>query len=229
MDVKSAFLNADLKEEVYVCQPSGFAIAVQEEKVYHLSQAPRTWNVKLDVMLKEMGSQQSEHEATVYRRGSGGTVLLVGVYIDDLIITNIEEMEVEAGIEVRQDASDISLCQMHYAKRILELGGLDSYNLAHSLMEKELKLSRQSTAGGGRSNALPMDHRQPVPPGAHPVGLGVCRQLSELVHGAVHGGALASCQVDYALRGGHPRLWSALRKGPRHGTLHWLLRQRHCR
>jgi hypothetical protein len=57
MDVKSAFLNADLKEEVYVCQPSGFAIAVQEEKVYHLSQAPRTWNVKLDVMLKEMGSQ----------------------------------------------------------------------------------------------------------------------------------------------------------------------------
>lgn len=50
------------------------------------------------------------------------------------------------GIEVRQDASDISLRQTHYAKCILELGRLDCYNPAYSLMEKELKLSRQSTA-----------------------------------------------------------------------------------
>ena len=62
MDVKSAFLNGDLKEEVYVKQPPGFTVAGKEKMVYHLRkalygirQAPRAWNAKLDATLKEMG------------------------------------------------------------------------------------------------------------------------------------------------------------------------------
>jgi hypothetical protein len=58
MDVKSAFLNDDLKEEVYVHQPPGFAIPDKEGKVlrlrkalYGLRQAPRAWNAKLDSTL----------------------------------------------------------------------------------------------------------------------------------------------------------------------------------
>ena len=39
MDVKSAFLNGDLKKEVYVCQPPGYAIAGEEGKVYRLHKA----------------------------------------------------------------------------------------------------------------------------------------------------------------------------------------------
>jgi hypothetical protein len=50
------------------------------------------------------------------------------------------------GIEVRQDASRIALHQTHYAKRILELGGMTGCNPAHTPMEKKLKLSRESTA-----------------------------------------------------------------------------------
>jgi len=97
MDVKSAFLNGDLKEEVYVRQPPGFAVAGEEGKVYRLRkalyglrQAPRAWNAKLDTTLKKMGFTQSAHEAAVYRRDSGRTVLLVGVYVDDLIITDAD-------------------------------------------------------------------------------------------------------------------------------------------
>jgi len=103
MDVKSVFLNGDLKEEVYVQQPPGYTIAGEEEKVYRLRkalyglwQAPRAWNAKLDNTLKALGFQQSAHEAAMYRRGSGRTVLLVGVYVDDLIITGAAEDEVEA-------------------------------------------------------------------------------------------------------------------------------------
>jgi hypothetical protein len=55
MDVKSAFLNGDLMEEVYVSQPPGFVVTRREDKVlklrkalYGLHQAPRAWNQKLD-------------------------------------------------------------------------------------------------------------------------------------------------------------------------------------
>jgi hypothetical protein len=93
MDVKSAFLNGDLKEEVYVHQPPGFVIPGKEGKVlrlrkalYGLRQAPRAWNAKLDSMLKGMGFGQSPQEAAIYRWGNGGNALLVGVYINDLVI-----------------------------------------------------------------------------------------------------------------------------------------------
>jgi hypothetical protein len=174
MDVKSAFLNGDLKEEVYVRQPRGFAIAGEEDKVYRLHkalyglrQAPRAWNEKLDATLKEMGFQQSSHEATMYRRSSGRAILLVGVYVDDLIITGTDEKEVAAfkaqmmkaiemsdlgllsfyiGVEVRQSASGVNLRQTHYAERIMELGGMEGCNPAATRMEERLKLSRFSTA-----------------------------------------------------------------------------------
>jgi hypothetical protein len=103
MDVKSAFLNGDLKEEVYVHQPSGFVIPGKEGKVlrlrkalYGLRQAPRSWNAKLDSTLKGMGFGQSPHEAVIYRRGNGGNALLVGVYVDDLVITGTKDAEVAA-------------------------------------------------------------------------------------------------------------------------------------
>jgi hypothetical protein len=52
--------------------------------LYDLRQAPRAWNAKLDFTLQRMGFEQSPHKAAVYRRGNGGNVLLVGVYVDDL-------------------------------------------------------------------------------------------------------------------------------------------------
>nr|AAG60200.1 putative gag-pol polyprotein [Oryza sativa Japonica Group] len=174
MDVKSAFLNGDLKEEVYVHQPPGFVIPGKEGKVlrlhkalYGLRQAPRAWNAKLDSTLKGMGFEQSPHEAAIYRRGNGGNALLVGVYVDDLVITGTKDAEVAAfkeemkatfqmsdlgplsfylGIEVHQDNSGITLRQTAYAKRVVELAGLTDCNPALTPMEERLKLSRDSTA-----------------------------------------------------------------------------------
>jgi hypothetical protein len=136
MNVKSAFLNDDLKEEVYVHQPPGFAIPDKEGKVlllhmalYGLWQAPRAWNTKLDSTLKGMGFEQSPHEVAINRLGNGGNVLLVGVYVDNLVITGTKDAEVAAfkeemkatfqmsdlgplffylGIEVHQDDSGIT-------------------------------------------------------------------------------------------------------------------------
>jgi hypothetical protein len=173
MDVKSAFLNGDLKEEVYVHQPPGFAIPDKEGKVlrlrkalYGLQQAPRAWNAKLDSTLQRMGFEQSPHEAVVYWRGNGRNVLLLGIYVDDLVITGTKDVGVAAfkeemkatfqmndmgslsfylEIEVHQDDSGITLQQTAYAKCAVELAGLTDCNPALTLMEEKLKLSRDST------------------------------------------------------------------------------------
>jgi hypothetical protein len=172
MDVKSAFLNGDLKEEVYVHQPPGFAIPGKEGKVlrlrkalYGLRQAPRAWDAKLDSTLKGLFTP-SPHEAAIYRRGNGGSALLVGVYVDYLVITGAKDAEVAAfkeemkatfqmsdlghlsfhlGIEVHQGDSGITLRQTAYAKRIVELVGLTDCNPALTPMEERLKLSRDNT------------------------------------------------------------------------------------
>jgi hypothetical protein len=173
MDIKSVFLNGDLKEEVYVHQPSGFAIPGKEGKVlrlrkalYGLRQAPRAWNAKLDFTLKGMGFGQSPHEAAIYRWGNGGNALLVGVYVDDLVITGTKDAEVAAfkeemkatfqmsdlvllsfylGIKVHQGDSGITLRQTAYVKRVVELAGLTECNSTLTSMEERLKLSRDST------------------------------------------------------------------------------------
>jgi hypothetical protein len=165
MDVKSAFLNGDLNEEVYVHQPPGFAIPGKEGKVlrlrkalYGLRQAPRAWNAKLDSTLKGLGFKQSPHEAVIYQWGNGGNALLVGVYVDDLVITGTKDVEVAAfkeemkttfqmsdlgllsfylGIEVHQDDSGIMLRQTAYAKRVIELAGLTDCNPALTPMERD--------------------------------------------------------------------------------------------
>jgi len=132
-----------------------------------MRQAPRAWNAKLDSTLKMMGFEQSPHEAAVYRRGSGGTAMLVGVYVDDLVITGTKDAGVAAfkeemkaafqmsdlgllsfylGIEVHQDHSGTTLRQTAYAKRIVELAGLTDCNPALTPMEERLKLSRDSAA-----------------------------------------------------------------------------------
>jgi hypothetical protein len=172
MDVNSVFLNGDLKEDVYVHQPPGFTIPDKEGKVlrlhktlYGLRQAPRAWNAKLDSTLKGMDFGQSPHEAAIYRRGNGGNSLLVGVYVDDLVITDTKDAEVAAfkeemkatfqmsdlgllsylGIEVHQGDSGITFQQTAYAKRVVELAVLTDYNLSLTPMEERLKLSRDST------------------------------------------------------------------------------------
>jgi hypothetical protein len=173
MDVKLAFLNGDLKEEVYMHQPPGFVIPGKEGKVLHLRkalyglrQAPQAWNAKLDSTLTGMGFGQSPHEAAIYRQGNGGNVLLAGVYVDNLVITDTKDVEVTAfkeemkvtfqmsdlgllsfylGIEVHQGDSGITLLQTAYAKRVVELAGLTNCNPALTLMEERLKLSHDST------------------------------------------------------------------------------------
>jgi hypothetical protein len=96
MDVKSAFLNDDLHEEVYVEQPTDFIVAGKEHKVfklkkalYELHQVPRACNAKLDDTLLPLGFRRTPSEHAIYVRRNCNVQLVVGVYVDNLIITGL--------------------------------------------------------------------------------------------------------------------------------------------
>ncbi|GKD12058.1 zinc finger, CCHC-type containing protein [Tanacetum coccineum] len=102
LDVKSAFLHGDLKEEVYVTQPEGFIQQGNSGKVYKLTkalyglrQAPRAWNMKLDQTLKSLDFKKCNLEQAVYTKRSKTSTLIVGVYVDDLIITGTPRKEID--------------------------------------------------------------------------------------------------------------------------------------
>jgi hypothetical protein len=97
LDVKSVFLHGELKEEVYVSQPEGFNMKGKEETVlklskalYGLRQAPCSWNTRLDRSMKQLGFTKCAQEQAVYKRGKDFTGIIVGVYVDDLIVTSAD-------------------------------------------------------------------------------------------------------------------------------------------
>jgi hypothetical protein len=159
---------------VYVQQPPGFVVEEDHHAVlklskalYGLRQAPRAWYAKLDSSLVDLGFTRSPVEHAVYRRGNDKEYLLVGVYVDDLIITGtcVEEiMSFKAemhrlfkmsdlgllsyylGIEVRQEHGEITVCQRAYAEKILERAGMAGCNACHTPMEARLKLKKEDGA-----------------------------------------------------------------------------------
>ncbi|KAJ9539504.1 hypothetical protein OSB04_032237 [Centaurea solstitialis] len=87
MDVKTAFLNGKLTDDVYMQQPEGFVDPKNLDKVckllksiYGLKQASRSWNLHFDVRIKEFGFTKSEFEPCVYTK-SVSLVVRLGHYI----------------------------------------------------------------------------------------------------------------------------------------------------
>ncbi|GJW53962.1 retrovirus-related pol polyprotein from transposon TNT 1-94 [Tanacetum coccineum] len=92
MDVKTAFLNGPLKEEVYVAQPEGFVDPDHPEKVYllrkalyGLKQAPRAWYDELSNFLMSKGFSKGTIDPTLFKIKYGEDILLVQIYVDDII------------------------------------------------------------------------------------------------------------------------------------------------
>ncbi|GJU53663.1 ribonuclease H-like domain, reverse transcriptase, RNA-dependent DNA polymerase [Tanacetum coccineum] len=170
LDVKSAFLHGDLKEEVYVTQPEGFVKRQDNGKVYRLikalyglRQAPRAWNIKLDNTLKSLDFKKCALEQAIYTKTSKDSTLLIGVYVDDLIITGTPKKEIDKfkaqmeekfemsdlgllayylGIEVTQTEGDISIRQSAYAIKILKEAGMIDCNETLIPMDPGTRLTK---------------------------------------------------------------------------------------
>ncbi|KAK1648278.1 hypothetical protein QYE76_066083 [Lolium multiflorum] len=93
MDVKTAFLNGDIEEELYMVQPKGFVDPKNDDKVcklqrsiYGLKQASRSWNRRFDKVIKDFGFIQCHGEACIYKKVSGSSVAFLILYVDDILL-----------------------------------------------------------------------------------------------------------------------------------------------
>lgn len=155
LDVKSAFLNGVLQEEVYVKQPEGYVIEGHEDKVYKLhkalyglKQAPRAWYERIDGYLLGHGFRRSQNEPTLYVRVEG-SMIVVSLYVDDLLVTgedprNVDKLRHELekefemsslglmnyflGVEVIQCQRGIFISQEKYIKDLLKKFNLEECN-----------------------------------------------------------------------------------------------------
>ncbi|GJR61824.1 retrovirus-related pol polyprotein from transposon TNT 1-94, partial [Tanacetum coccineum] len=170
-DVKSAFLNGELEEEVYVCQPEGFVVRNNEDKVYKLrkalyglKQAPRAWYKRVDSYFLQHGFVRSENEPTLYvKKSDNGDFLVVCIYVDDMIymgssqklvsefkscmmsefeMSDLGNLKYFLGLEVKQADDGIFVSQRKYAKDILSKFGMQNYNGEATAMNPGEKLQQ---------------------------------------------------------------------------------------
>ncbi|GKB04022.1 putative RNA-directed DNA polymerase [Tanacetum coccineum] len=93
MDVKTAFLNGKLTEDVFMAQPEGFENAKYPKRVcklqkaiYGLKQASRSWNLCFHEKVTQFGFFRSEDESCVYVKVSGSVVVFLVLYVDDILL-----------------------------------------------------------------------------------------------------------------------------------------------
>ena len=173
MDVKCAFLNGYLNEEVFFEQPKGFkdphfpdhALKLKKA-LYGLKQAPRAWYDRLTHYLLDRGFKRGYADRTLFVKNDGDYLLVAQVYIDDIVfgatidaqaIEFFEEMKKEfemsmmgeltffLSLQVKQKKEGIFISQEKYARNIVKKFGLNSKKHASTPMSSSTKLNVDSS------------------------------------------------------------------------------------
>ncbi|KAK2459144.1 putative mitochondrial protein [Trifolium repens] len=157
MDVKSAFLNGYLQEEVYVEQPKGFVdpkhpnyVYKLKKALYGLKQAPRAWYERLTQFLEEQGYRKGRSDKTLFVKEERGKFIIAQIYVDDIVFGGmsntmvqhfVQQMQSEfemslvgeltyfLGLQIKQMEDTIFISQSKYARNIIKKFGMD--NAAH--------------------------------------------------------------------------------------------------
>ena len=121
MDVKTAFLNGVVEEEVYVEQPICFETHDRESHVcrlkksmYGLKHAPNTWYGRIDSFLSSLGFTKSKANSNLYFKVEGGRPMMLLLYVDDLFLTGEDELIEDAKRRLATEFKMKYLGMMHY-------------------------------------------------------------------------------------------------------------------
>ncbi|GKB90421.1 ribonuclease H-like domain-containing protein [Tanacetum coccineum] len=173
LDINNAFLYGDLEETVYMKPPQGFypgddnIVCRLKKSIYGLKQAPRQWNAKLTSVLVENGFCQSKSDYSLYTKSVGDVFLVLLVYVDDIIVTGNNAVEIDKfkvflkgkfkikdlgklkyflGIEVVDTKSGICLNQRKYVLDLLSEYGMLACKPSKTPLMSKLSISNEPTA-----------------------------------------------------------------------------------
>ncbi|KAK2375338.1 putative mitochondrial protein [Trifolium repens] len=170
MDVKSAFLNGYLQEEVYVEQPKGFVdpehpnyVYKLKKALYGLKQAPRAWYERLTQFLEEQGYRKGGSDKTLFVKQEKGKFIIAQIYVDDIVFGGmsnamvqhfVQQMQSEfemslvgeltyfLGIQIKQMDDTIFISQSKYARNIIKKFGMDNATHKRTPAPTHLKLTK---------------------------------------------------------------------------------------
>ena len=170
MDVKSAFLNGFIQEEVYVDQPPGFEnyklpnhVFKLKKALYGLKQAPRAWYERLSKFLLEKGFTRGKVDTTLFIKNRNHDILLVQIYVDDIIFgatneslckefANIMQSEFEMsmmgeltfflGLQIKQTSEGIFINQSKYCKELLKRFEMENSKIFDTPMSTSCRLDK---------------------------------------------------------------------------------------
>ena len=150
MDVKTAFLNGDLEEDIYMVQPEGFVVKGKEawmcklnKSLYGLKQASRAWYQKMDQALQNLEFIRLYADPCINVLRTSELVIFLSLYVDDLLLVSnslenlshlkqqlskkfemkdLGEAHFVLGIQIERNrkARTLSICQQQYIKNVVE-------------------------------------------------------------------------------------------------------------
>lgn len=163
LDAKTAFLNGNLEETIYMKQPPGFnngetgQVCLLKKSLYGLKQAARAWNDAIHEVLITAGFTQSKTDQCLYSKYINGSWCYVLIYVDDITVAcntkkqvkiiesilsskfemqNLGEIKHYLGIEVTRDSDgNFELCQSNYIEQIALKFGLQGAKEAKTPMD----------------------------------------------------------------------------------------------
>ena len=152
LDVSNAFLYGDLDEKVFMEQPPGYVaqgesseVCLLKKAIYGLKQSPRAWFHKFSQLLFSYGFVSTVSDPTVMQKRTPHGCVILAVYVDDIIITGSDDVEVTVtkaylaqhfvtrdlsppryflGLEIAYRPGQMSICQRKYVLDLLEETGM---------------------------------------------------------------------------------------------------------
>ena len=169
MDVKIAFLNEDLEEVVYICQPERFYnkkgnLCKLKKSIYRLKQASRQWYIKFYNIISLYGFTENIIDQYIYFKVSRNKYIFLVLYVNDILLTSndlgllhetkqflIQNFEMKdmgevsyiIGIEIHRDRAQriLGLSQKAYVKKLLERFRMNNCSPIVAPIVKEDKFS----------------------------------------------------------------------------------------
>ncbi|GJS91287.1 zinc finger, CCHC-type containing protein [Tanacetum coccineum] len=183
MDVKTAFLNGELDEEVYMNQPQGFIMPGNENKVcklikslYGLKQAPKQWHQKFDEVVLSNGYLLNQADKCVYSKfDESGKGVIICLYVDDMLIFGTDQVQVDLtkeflssrfsmkdmgeadvilGIRIKHKSNGIAISQSHYIEKVLKKFNYFDCTLVSTPMDTSEKLMPNNGQAGKLSRLV---------------------------------------------------------------------------